>query len=158
MPAVLDEPRTPRSRIRRRRATFPGDSFQARQTNRRGHDSTDRPTFPRGVSRSQPAERTLPEPSPNTRPSFRCEPRGIFALCGVELLLTAFSIAVALLLIIPFAVDLFAGWPFWRASVLFDVSSVSCGLGLLLLSWDVVRDLRRKSKRNGPLAAPVLTK
>lgn len=148
MAVALDEPRMIRNRLQRRRVTFPGDSFQARGTNRPWFDPTAQRSSPRGFSRSQPVERSLAEASPSTPTSLRREPAGIFALCGVELLLTAFSLVVAAILIIPFAVDLCCGWPFWRASVLFDVSTVICGLGLVLLSWNVVRDLRRKMRRD----------
>jgi hypothetical protein len=56
--------------------------------------------------------------------------------------LVAFSFLLGVVFTALFGVDLCTGWPFWRASVLMDVSFVVCSLGLILLSWDTYRDFR----------------
>ena len=55
-------------------------------------------------------------------------------------LFTWFGFAIAAGLVTAFGSDLMFGWPFWRASVLFDATFVACGVGLAWLSWSVRRD------------------
>ncbi len=47
---------------------------------------------------------------------------------------------MAIFLIGTFGTDLILSWPFHHASLLFDIGSVLCGLGLCYLSWHSLRD------------------
>jgi hypothetical protein len=74
------------------------------------------------------------------------ERRARFALPAalrLEQLFVWFGFAIAFCLTAAFGLDLAFGWPFLRASVLFDVACVVCGLGLAYLSWNTQRDLLR---------------
>jgi hypothetical protein len=63
------------------------------------------------------------------------------AKISVEKALLILSFSVAAFMILSSGIDLATGWPFSRASVLFDVSSVICGGGLAYLSWNATRDV-----------------
>jgi len=56
--------------------------------------------------------------------------------------LLVFSFLLGVVFTVLFGLDLCTGWLFWRASVLMDASFTVCGLGLILLCWDVYRDFR----------------
>ncbi|HPM84882.1 MAG TPA: hypothetical protein PLF81_29470 [Candidatus Anammoximicrobium sp.] len=56
--------------------------------------------------------------------------------------LLVFSFLLGVMFTVLFGLDLCTGWLFWRASVLMDVSFTLCGLGLILLCWNVYRDFR----------------
>lgn len=56
--------------------------------------------------------------------------------------LLVFSFLLGVIFTVLFGLDLCTGWLFWRASILMDVSFTLCGLGLILLCWDVYRDFR----------------
>ena len=53
-----------------------------------------------------------------------------------------FGFTVAALLVVLFGVDLALGWPFQRASILFDSMSAVSGVVLGYLSWNTLKDLR----------------
>jgi hypothetical protein len=53
-----------------------------------------------------------------------------------------FGFAVAALLILTFGLDLITAWPFWRASVPFDIAFVACGAALAYVTWDSWRAIR----------------
>src|SRR6185295_2639140 len=55
---------------------------------------------------------------------------------------TLFGLAFGALLTLLFGCDLAVALPLYRASLLFDFASVVCGVMLLYLSWDVLRDQR----------------
>lgn len=56
--------------------------------------------------------------------------------------LLVFSFLLGVVFTVLFGLDLCTGWLFWRASVLMDAGFTVCGLGLILLCWDVYRDFR----------------
>ncbi len=56
--------------------------------------------------------------------------------------LTIMAIAVAVLLLLLFGLDLAIGVPFARASILMDVAFVFCSLGLSYAGYNTLRDLR----------------
>jgi hypothetical protein len=60
-----------------------------------------------------------------------------FASFSLERSFTLFGFMVAVILMSFFGLDLACGWPFRRASVLFDVTSTVCGAVLGFLCWDV---------------------
>ena len=55
--------------------------------------------------------------------------------------LTIVAMAVAVVILILFTLDLAIQIPFSRKSVLMDVAFVICGAGLAYLSWSAMRDL-----------------
>src|SRR5688572_29383013 len=59
---------------------------------------------------------------------------------SLEKSFTLLGFLVAAFLIAAFGSDLLFGWPFLRASLLFDVNCVVCGTALAYLSWDVLQD------------------
>lgn len=61
---------------------------------------------------------------------------------SVELAFVYASYFVSAALVLLFGFDLLTGIPFKRASVLFDVTNVICGLALGYLSWNTHRDWR----------------
>jgi hypothetical protein len=63
-----------------------------------------------------------------------------FASSSLERSFTLLGFFVAVFAISVFGFDLACGWPFRRASLLFDVTSTICGSVLLLLCWDVFRE------------------
>jgi hypothetical protein len=60
-----------------------------------------------------------------------------FSSISLERSFTLLAFVVAALVISLFGLDLAFGWPFRRASVLFDTASTFGGAGLVYLSWDV---------------------
>jgi hypothetical protein len=90
------------------------------------------------VKRRRPSTR-----SENNRPDLNPEIRRPTALqqffrsFSLERSFTLLGFMVAVIVMSLFGLDLACGWPFWRASILFDVTSTICGAVLLLLSWDV---------------------
>ena len=60
-----------------------------------------------------------------------------FASFSLERAFTLLGFLVAVIVMSLFSLDLACGWPFWRASILFDATSTICGAVLLLLCWDV---------------------
>ena len=90
------------------------------------------------LKRSQQATRNAPqirhhEPLPRAVDGWHFSLEHVFVY---------FSYVVAALLATVFGLDLLTGIPFIRASVLFDVTNVICGLTLGYLSWNTHRDLR----------------
>lgn len=59
-----------------------------------------------------------------------------------EISLISLSFVVAMIMIVPFASDLFFNWPMRGASLGFDLSNTICGLAMLLLCWNAFRGLR----------------
>jgi hypothetical protein len=53
--------------------------------------------------------------------------------------------AVAAFQVALFGSDLLIGWPFWRASTMFDASAVFCGAVLGYLTWNTHREFRRRA-------------
>jgi hypothetical protein len=62
----------------------------------------------------------------------------------LEKAFTLFGFAVSILLMALFGLDLALAWPLDHASVLFDASSVLAAIILAHLSYDVLRDQRRR--------------
>src|SRR5689334_7107645 len=60
-----------------------------------------------------------------------------FASFSLERSFTLLGFIVAVLIVSLFGADLACGWPFRRASLLFDTTSTICGALLVLLCWDV---------------------
>jgi Flp pilus assembly protein TadB len=60
---------------------------------------------------------------------------------SIEKLFVYSSYVVAITLFVVFGLDLLTGMPFWRASLLFDVTNVVGGLTLAWLTWNTHRDL-----------------
>jgi hypothetical protein len=56
---------------------------------------------------------------------------------SLERAFTLFGFTVVAILISVFGLDLVCGWPFRRASILFDSTSTICGAMLLFLCWGV---------------------
>lgn len=56
--------------------------------------------------------------------------------------LTLMGFVVSAILVFFFGADLATAWPFSRASVMFDVVYVVCGIGLAYVSHNAFRDLR----------------
>jgi hypothetical protein len=63
-----------------------------------------------------------------------------FASYSLERSFTLLSFIVAVCVFFVFGFDLACGWPFRRASLLFDATSTICGAALLFLCWDVFRE------------------
>jgi hypothetical protein len=63
-----------------------------------------------------------------------------FASFSLERSFTLLGFIVAVVVVSFFGLDLACGWPFRRASLLFDTTSTICGALLLLLCWDVFRE------------------
>jgi hypothetical protein len=82
-------------------------------------------------SRSLLAPVSAPTVSHKTAPS----------LFSVETMLVYVGYVTATLLVVLFLSDLIAKMPFYRASLLMDVSFICCGLLLGYLSWNAHRDL-----------------
>jgi hypothetical protein len=59
---------------------------------------------------------------------------------------TVFGFIVATMHVIVFGLDLAIAWPLQRASVLFDINCVVCGLALACLSWGTFRDQVREAR------------
>jgi UDP-N-acetylmuramyl pentapeptide phosphotransferase/UDP-N-acetylglucosamine-1-phosphate transferase len=55
-------------------------------------------------------------------------------------MLTNIGLALAVLILIPFAVDLAAAWPFKRASAMMDISFIIAAAILGYLSWNARRE------------------
>ena len=65
-----------------------------------------------------------------------------FESITLEKCFVMFGFLVACGMILTFGIDLATGWPFWRASITWDIAAVFCGSGLAYLSWDTYRDFR----------------
>jgi hypothetical protein len=63
-----------------------------------------------------------------------------FEVASMSKVLILSGMAVALLVAVVFALDLFIGVPFGRASKVMDIGFVVCGLLLFLLSWMTQRE------------------
>ncbi len=59
---------------------------------------------------------------------------------------TLFGFVVAAVHIVLFGLDLAVAWPLQRASILYDINSVICGVALACLSWGVFRDQVREAR------------
>jgi hypothetical protein len=101
------------------------------------------------AAKTSPSHRVAARPQRITQP-----PRASFSLEAqspptrgvgftIEKAFTVLGFAVGALLVLLFGVDLVIGVPFDRASLTFDIASVSSGAILLYLSLDVLRDQRR---------------
>jgi hypothetical protein len=101
---------------------------------------------PSGRLRHRATTSTLPVSTQlrATRSAGRRTSQGGFpASFSLEMAFTLLGFLVATFLISAFGSDLLFGWPFLRASLLYDVNCVVCGLALAYLSWNVLQDLRR---------------
>jgi hypothetical protein len=56
--------------------------------------------------------------------------------------LTISGMVVAGILLLLFIVDLAAGWPFKKASMMMDIGFIICALALGYLSWSSFRELK----------------
>lgn len=56
--------------------------------------------------------------------------------------LTMMSIAIAILLLVLFGLDLAVGFPFRKAAWVLDLIFVIASLGLGYISWNAFRDIR----------------
>jgi hypothetical protein len=56
--------------------------------------------------------------------------------------LTIAGLIVSILMIVLFALDMFAGFPFAGMSTMMDVAFMICGAVLAYLSWSTMRELR----------------
>jgi hypothetical protein len=54
--------------------------------------------------------------------------------------MTIGGMAIAVVILILFALDLILGIPFKKASMAMDIAFVVCALGLAFLSWTTLRD------------------
>ena len=70
-----------------------------------------------------------------------------FSSISLERSFILIAFVVAALVMSLFGLDLALGWPFRRASLLFDTTSMVCGAGLAYLSWDVFLDQVRGKAR-----------
>jgi hypothetical protein len=89
---------------------------------------------------NRPAARKSGSPLMKTAPStvsHRAAPNYF----TVEMALVCVGFVVAALLVILFGLDLAIARPFFRASLLMDISFTICGLLLGYLSWNAYRDL-----------------
>ena len=55
--------------------------------------------------------------------------------------MTMMGMAVSVVLLLVFGVDLATGWPFGKASIVMDIGFVVCALLLFYISWATKRDL-----------------
>lgn len=81
---------------------------------------------------------------PARRPSTL---RKFFGAFSLERSFTLLGFVVAALMISLFGLDLACGWPFRRASSLFDATFTVAGVALAYLSWDVFWDQVRRRTR-----------
>jgi hypothetical protein len=56
--------------------------------------------------------------------------------------LTISGMVVAGILLLLFIVDIAAGWPFKKASLMMDIGFIICALALGYLSWSSFRELK----------------
>jgi len=106
------------------------------------HDDGAENSFPHSKSNanaSSTASDVNKYSSRKPRRGQRYSPDGI----TLEKCFVYFGSLVALTIILVFAMDLISGWPFWRASISWDIAAVICGVGLAYLCWDTHRDFLR---------------
>jgi uncharacterized membrane protein YuzA (DUF378 family) len=65
---------------------------------------------------------------------------GSFGIQLMPKIMTIIGLVMAGLIVLLFALDLAAGIPFGRASMLMDITFVLCGLVLAYLSWTTMRE------------------
>ena len=112
-------------------------NVRVRATNHWPKQAGDRP----GVSlkrRTSSSHSSNEQPPPSDfvfrRPSAMQQ---FFASFSLERSFTLLGFIVAVVVVSFFGLDLACGWPFRRASLLFDTTSTICGALLFLLCWEV---------------------
>lgn len=92
-----------------------------------------------------PTETPKPHSRPRSQPFLARLGQGTLAFLESETLAKSFimfGFAVAAVLVLAFGMDLAFGWPFQRASLLFDSLCFVGGATLAYLSWNTLRDTR----------------
>jgi len=138
-------------------------TYSAKQKQRSHRGTSEKARGHREVTsrRAQPASRQSTRPAATPQPATAKEVITLPAIqtarrrSTLEIFFESFSLvkgftlfgfAVGALHVILFGLDLAIGWPLQRASVLYDINSVVCGLALACLSWDTFRDQVREAR------------
>lgn len=144
---VQEKPSTssPKARQRSHRGTSDKARGQRDASIRRSQSEAREATSP--VATSQPKATEEGMKLPTARTTRRRSSLGVFiASISLTKCFTLFGFTVAAVHIILFGLDLAIAWPLQRASILFDINCVVCGILLSCLSWGTFRDQVREAR------------